>query len=229
MIQFFEDWVFIISKFYCQKNTIQPYELSDLRQFINFRLLEQLPKIKANYKGQSSLRTYISSIILNLCREFRKKNCSKSILTQFEINSELHHPYNDANLAENQLALENETNNLNNVISMYGSKASKIRLTLKMYYGLKTTRSDILNYCKDAKILTLSTLDGYNEEQLNKNETLTILTELFNEVEGKSNSTEATRKWVSRLIEDILRILNLRESNHTKETLGLLLETSLTR
>ncbi|MFK8036916.1 MAG: hypothetical protein AB8B74_01400, partial [Crocinitomicaceae bacterium] len=54
MIQLFEDWILFISKFYSQKNTIQPYELADLRQFIKIRLVEQLPKIKANYKGEST-------------------------------------------------------------------------------------------------------------------------------------------------------------------------------
>jgi hypothetical protein len=227
ILQLFEDWIFLISKYYSQKNTIQPYELEDLQQFIRTRLIEQLPKIRDSFKGESKLRTYISAIILNLCREFRKKNCSKSILTQAEVSEKIDYQYNNLNQAENNIAIEYEVGNLNKIILMYGTKSVKVKLALKLYYSLKITREEISNYCKDFEVIS-SDLEKEIEEkkQLKKKEALIILTELFNRTECKSNSTEATRKWISRLIDEILIILNKGKSNHTKETLGLLLEKS---
>ena len=223
----FEKWITFISANYIKRNKIHPYDLSDLQQHIKFRILEQLPSIRKNYRGNSKLRTYISAIILNICREFRRKNCEKSISTKIEINDSLLLNQIEYEYIENKIDIEYEIKALNMVIQTYGDKSSKVKIALKLYFGIKLTYDDLSEYCKNSevKITEFSSIVN-REKKLNKRESIFILNQLFNEVEGKSNSTDATRKWVSRIINRTITMLNIRQCNYNKETLGLLIEKS---
>lgn len=230
LLEIFEEWISFISQHYSRKNTIQPYDLIDLEQFVRTRLIEQLPKIKTNFKGGSKIRTYMSSIILNLCREFRRKHCGKSILTQTEITDWNHLHHHRSNSAVEDMAIEHEIQKLKRIITMFGAKSPKIKLTLKSIYRLPVSEKDLFSYCQNSEIKSLNAYSKLNgKQENNKKEIIQLLTELFNLVENKENSTEATRKWVARLINEILDTLNSDQSNHSKETLGYLLERSESR
>jgi len=226
VIKSFNPWILFLSKRYALNNTIQPYELQDLRQFIQLRLLEIFPKLKHNFKGNSKIRTYISAVILNLCSEFRRKNCSRSILTE-ELKEHESLEMGDTDLSnEKKLIIQSEIEHFELLLVMYGSKSAKIKLSLKMFYGLDLSLQDMLDYCKTNDLVKKYFLNAQSNKVVDykKKEAIATLTDLFNEVENKNNSTEATRKWIIRTIKDIIHTLNKSQSKFDKHTLGLLIE-----
>lgn len=225
IINSFEEWIDFTINRYCTFNSIYPYEKKDLKQYINIRLIEDLPKIKVNYKGKSKLKTYMIAVTLNLSREFKKKNCTRSVSIENEKATPPKAPYfDDFNNIEKSIYIKAEIEQLKIVMAIFGSKSHKIKLAIMVYYGLTIDKPVLFAYCKD-NALTETFLPKLNKGiELNKKTTTSILTQLFNETENKTNTDEATRKWVSRTIEEIVKLLNIGLSKHTKETLGVLLE-----
>lgn len=224
-IHLFEDWIVFITNRFCRSNSIDPYEAEDLRQFVKMRLVEQLPKIKTNFKGEAKLRTYISAIILNLCREFRRVNCSKSVFTSTNLESLTDQLISNGNSSEKNIALKREIEKFNRIILMYGTKKTKVKIALSLYYGLDPGIENLRVYCNENhNIASSAHQEIINAKKRNKKEGLKIFTDLVNQTESKTNTVEASRKWVSRTIDDILKILNCQGGEHTKETLGVLIE-----
>ncbi len=225
IIKSFEEWIDFTINRYCTFNSIYPYEKKDLKQFINIRLIEDLPKIKVNYEGKSKLKTYMIAVTLNLSREFKKKNCTKSItMANDKTTSSKAFYIDDFNNIEKSIYIKAEIEQLKIAIAIFGSKSHKIKLAILVYYGLTIDKSVLFAYCKD-NALTETFLPKLNKGiEINKKTTISILTQLFNDTENKTNTDEATRKWISRTLEEIVKLLNIGLSKHTKETLGVLLE-----
>lgn len=167
----------------------------------------------------------MSAVVLNMCREFRRRNCSKSVFAK-----PLQEDLNDLSLSHRQettnkdIWISSEVKRLNQVLSMFGSKSEKLILALKVYFGLKLNTGVIDNYLKNPSRSEYF-LESYNKIQASKKQSrLSFLSSIFNEAELKTSAEDATRKWVNRSVVAVLKLLNTGKRMHTKETLTILLE-----
>ncbi len=225
VVESLEGLVVFVANRFVQKHNIFPYEVVDLYQFVRLRLIESLGRIRTTYKGGGKVKTYISAVILNFCREFRRKNCTISVFADSVDNLRTDISINELTQSpDSRLHITLELKRLHSIFVLYGAKEHKVRITLMVYFEVHVKKEDVMNYVS-AEVKSNQFFKQLNSGMnKSKKEVISKLTEMFNEVENKSNSFEATRKWIARLIDDVLQMLNVGASLYTKETLGILLE-----
>lgn len=221
----FEEIVFKVSKYFCSKYHIHPYDQEDLIQYVRLRVLENKDQIRANYLGRAQLATYLSSVVLNLCREFRKKNCSRSVFAEDnDLDPDVPDKHTSAQEILKGIHISNEVKRLNSILILYGSKEAKIVLMLKAYFHIKITQTDFLKYCDDPSIMANYMLKFMRADKPKKKDVVSLLTSLFNQVENTQKTDEATRKWIERTNKHVIKLLNTGGRKYDQETLGILLE-----
>jgi hypothetical protein len=220
----FEHLIFSISKKFAEKHSIEPYELKDLQQYVRLRLLEKLNDIQKGFKGECQIKTYIYAVLLNFCREFRKKNCSKSIWQNSDTNEELTSVTDAEHYITKDLHIAQEINRFNVILIILGSQAAKILLALKVLFEQKITYYDLVLYSQNRRLSLhyLKKLNGV--EKRAKGASIVLLTQIFNDVEPKNSSVDSTRKWVERKTNHIIDLMNTGNKTHDKESLSILME-----
>ncbi|MBO6515044.1 MAG: sigma-70 family RNA polymerase sigma factor [Bacteroidia bacterium] len=225
VIDSFEEIIAFTAARFITKNNLSPYTHDDLCQYIRLRLLETLAKIRENYKGEARLTTYISAVVLNLCREFRRKYCSRSIFSDSDTSSNHEVSLTGAGTqTDSKLHISYELEKLRLIFALYGAREQKVKIALMAYFDINISIDDVLKYISDRgkSETVLQQIKSAHDKP--KKEIISRLTDIFNDLEDKNTTFEATKKWISRAINDILSMLNRDSSIHTKETLGILLE-----
>ena len=100
---------------------------NDIKQQVNEELLKKVPKIQSQYQGKSSLKTYLSVIVTNICNDithFDRKiifvSVKESMIPDF-----------DAKAFEN-LLIKEEIRNLKNTFNLYHRQKPRLLLLLKL-------------------------------------------------------------------------------------------------
>lgn len=222
----FDQWIKIVSRAFCKSHIIEPYEREDLIQFVKLRFLEKMSNIQDNYRGDATIKTYVCAVTLNFCREFKRKNCSKSVIALTNSYSdEILNTTETSQYLIKDIHIASEIKRLDRIFLILGTKVPKVLIALKLYFGLTLQRKDVFAYSKDIELSNRIVREAGKLENTQKQSVFYFLTNLFNEVERVERSSEATRKWVDRTISHILSLLNKGNlSTHTKETLSILME-----
>ncbi|MBO6516646.1 MAG: hypothetical protein JJ975_08850 [Bacteroidia bacterium] len=221
-----EELINLVASKFCRTYSVYPYEKEDLIQFMRLRYFEQFNTARNNYRKEARVKTYVCAVLLNFCREFRRANCSKSIFTESEgIQPEITADGEGELSITKKMVLKYELKRLGYVFKIQGSRKPKVVVALKAYYFIDVTHIDLFKYAQDMDLARyffdlFSRLNGPR-----KNAIISYLTKLFNRVEKKNSSEDATRKWVDRHIALVVKLLNTGgERKHDKETLGILME-----
>lgn len=214
----------IIAKKYVATGMFAASELDDVVQSINESLLTKLPAVQRHYNGTALLKTYLSSIIRNICLKLYQANM-RAVKT-VQLDESIH--ADPEKLTDTHL-IDHAVSRFLIIIDLYHFQKPRLLLCLKLYFRLPITSQDIRSLYPQCSSGDLGRLLGQfhgNYERMNEYEIYDAVTPVMNKYEGKSNSPDALRKWTLSKIQEIIRILNGKPPrfNFDKETLQILIE-----
>ncbi|MEZ5195457.1 MAG: hypothetical protein R2764_03385 [Bacteroidales bacterium] len=127
------------------KGFFHSQEKEELIQMVNEALWGRMENIRKKYNGKASVKTYVSKVILNICREIKRKRKSDPGFDSLE-NKNYKTPSRGLN-PEEELAFRDEYSRFEKILITYYTKRSKIELCLKLIYRIAVFLSDFSNYC----------------------------------------------------------------------------------
>jgi len=219
----------IIVKRFIASDMFQASEFNDLVQHVNTRLLEKLPRIRAQYNGLSLFRTYISSIIRHECLDLyaaRKSDPGVERLLTDPPNPESTHP-------DTQLLIEHDVKVFRAIIRQFHDEMPKLLLCLKIVYRIPVERQDLLAWwpgCLEPELT--ASVGAINEGQklMPARDRFAVLRPIANKADNSNSTADSVRHWTDDRMRIILKLLNGSPptSAHTPETLGILIEDYFT-
>lgn len=214
-------WAIVRNQFL--KGLVKHSDQDDLFQEINKKLLERMPRIQAQYRTTSKLRTYFSKIIRNICLEdLRKLN----LLMEPQPD-----PYGLVDLAEepvDHFLIQQEFDRFKRIILMLDKNGQKLFLLLKIMNNLPVLRSDLAEFNYKLKEETIEEillkLNACHDQM--KKEKLAVFGEILYLLDGKRIPPDSLRKWYATHLEECLRLMNGNppRSSFNAESLGILME-----
>lgn len=225
-VERFRDIIEYVVRKYNDPYYLHPFSADDLRQHIYLNLLENIERVKAIYRGEARVRTYMSAVIRNYALGFirsRRSDRPEAIDTDKQAT-----PFAGQQQVVAGMEISIEIKRLTQILILFGKKKGKVELVLKGYFGRVLTREDVEKYLSkliNEKFL-MAFIERVNSRSGNTDgEIFEIYTDFFNEVEGKQNTVDAMRKWTLRVIDELIQKLNNthEKRTHNKESLGILL------
>ena len=224
LIVSYQNLIEIIIKKFISSGSINPTDKDEFLQIINERLLSSSEKIKKQYKGISLLKTYLSTIIRNICLEEINKR-KKYNYIELE-NSNITNLFEDH--MNDESYLEYEFDRLNKILDMYNTKTSKLVLCFKVMFRLPINVSDFKTYCQKFKIDKMNQLiDSVKPNKIIPEfELFKILTPYINRCDNQVNQADTLRRWTKRKLDEIIELMNGNppRANYDKDTLQILIE-----
>jgi hypothetical protein len=212
----------VVSK-YVRYGYFKPDEKNDVIQTTFLKLLDKIPSIQRNYKDKFMLKTYLSTIITNLVREYIRQN---KYIPNTEVQD--YHLQSADNYLLEEIYVKEHIDRLHKIFILYGKEKHKLILLLKIVYRIPIKQTDIYRYYHKADSRDVDELISKleNHSQINDKELFSIITPFLNSYEGKNNSTEAIRKWIKRKINEVIELMNGSPPihNYDSETLQILVE-----
>ena len=196
---------------------------NDLKQQVNENLLKKTPRIQSQYQGKSSLITYLSVIITNICKDiiqFENKitfvSVKESMIQDFD-NKVLEH-----------LIVQEEIKKLRNTFDLYQRKKPRLLLLLKLRFRMSIGFNDFKAVYPNITVFEFKQfmirIAPYDENTDVK--IFSALTEIINKHENKNNTPDAIRKWIKQKINELIDYMNGDPpvSNYNEETIQILFE-----
>ena len=210
--------------YYVKKKMFSAGDAPDVIQSVNERLIMQLPKISEQYNGSSTLETYMSVVIHNICLKIHRDDPPPPPSAGF---SEGTAPVQDFPVSG--LYIRQEVEKLRTIFILLYRKRNKFILCAKYYYRLPVTENDIRRAFPSIHfddITTLTALSASNGEQMHFEEIFTIIARCVMKYENVMIDHDSLRRWTVRTIDQVVRQLNgdPPESAHTAETLKELID-----
>ena len=217
-------WIKVVVARYVGKGIIPHREQEDAEMAIMEKFINQKEKIDMSFKGNSKLSTFYIAVINKMCCELVRKesrqwySISDDIVDRcekFSVNSSIE--------SDKKLAITMEIKRLTDVMFFFNGDRTKVNLCLKIYFDIDMTEKEIREYKhildSDVKVVLNRPKD------MSKAEKYDLMAIIINNAEGKNIKGDAIRMWLEKKIQIILSRLNSKhESNHDKESLGILLE-----
>jgi hypothetical protein len=200
------------------------HEKKDIIQTINEQLLLKIPKIKEQYKGISTLRSYLAVIIQNICNEIlRKKKHFKNVELETAIITDDRAPN-----PQNALIIQQEIIRLRHALDLYHKQRNKLIICLKMKFRIPFSIDDFQQYVEKITYEEYLQFEHKVTPYIESTDLCIYdaLIVICNKYENKNNTTDSLRKWVGLKIKELIEFLNgvPRASNYTEETLQILFE-----
>ena len=220
----YQETIRIIVGKYVTSGMFRQSETEDIIQTVNDLLLERRPQIRSQYTESTLLRTYLSSIIRNIClKEFHaRRRAPRNI------------PLDEEGLGRPDSAFDRplireEVARFRKILGMYHGELPKLLICLKLYFHLPVSRQDVLAWypgCGKRGLEFMLKAFGGNYDELTEARVFRLFTNVINKAEKKRNRPHAIQKWTNRRINEILELLNgdSPASAHDRETLKILLE-----
>jgi hypothetical protein len=199
-------------------------ERNEVKQYINFELLNKISKIQSQFHQKSLLRTYLGAIIRNICNEIiRNKQKSNFILfDKIEVVDET------IEKSKNSLIFEEEMIRLRKIIGAYYKNKDKLILCLKIKYKMFIEIEDFRKFNKNITQEEFETFlkDIQSYDNCPESKIFQALTFILNKYENKGSTPDSIRKWVTDKIIEIIDLLNGSppSSKYDKETVQILFE-----
>lgn len=213
----------VIVRGYSIRGFVSDRDSDDLVQEINQELLGRLGKIRVQYNGKSSLKTYFSVIIRNICRERFRKNPGLEEPRSPEYNRLERHtnPRND-------LIIMQEYERLEKVLKLMLKDRARFNIMLRFILDLRISKVDLYSfeYLDEGEATGL--IDELNGSAgLSKKQIFSKLSEILKILEKRETSPESLRKWFKSRSDEFIRLMNgdPPRSAYSMETIQILIET----
>ncbi len=214
---------------YSRRYEIHPFTTDDLQQEVKMLMLERLESIQRSYRGEASISHFLVVVIRNTCREIsRRKKLGNFRETKLEEKDRAKLKTSGFS-TDGQVYIQEEVRRLEMIFSLYGVVLPRIRLAFKGFFRLEIFSIDIKRYISGYQVNVM--VDAFvhllnSEKKSTDKEVFKKLTQLFNTVEEKQNTTEAVRKWTLRKSQEVIELLNGRDRNrfYSRESFKVLFE-----
>lgn len=197
-------------------------EKEDLKQQINEELLKKIPKLQAQYNGKSTLTTYLSAVIVNICYEILRKNKKNHLYIKEEFQVEYGSEVMDTFIIKEEIKL------FKNALELFYKQKSRLILFLKLKYRIPLSLSD---FKKVYIQITGKEFDDFIQriDPFDLATDVKIFTELvpfIKKYENKEVTPDSIRKWIKQKTNELIEIMNGDPpvSNYNEETLQILFE-----
>jgi RNA polymerase sigma factor (sigma-70 family) len=222
--------VVVIVQVFMKSGYFRGEEKEEIVQQINEKLLSRIEKIRQQYNGIAQLRTYFSAVIRNLCLEIIRKGRNRDVIRLVQ---EYDHNLSYSPDQLNSMIINQELERLENILSMFVTLRIKMQISFKAILRIPVAEKELQEYCLNGD---LNEIIGNSQAILsgsgrNDKEIYRSLTALFNTVENKSNSLDATRKWITTREDEVIELLNGNppRAYYDQESFRILLERYFTR
>ncbi len=224
LIVLYQPIVAIIVRKYIGSGLFRRDDFDEVVQTINERLLSKIHIIRDQYNGSSLLKTYVSSIIRNICLKLHdenKRHAHQSLTDDSAVPdpASLHTRY----------VIEHERKQFRAVITLFEKHRPKLFLLLKVTYRLPVSGMEIREWFpnsppRDAE--ELARLFEGEYRAMTDGDVYRALTPYLNRWEGKKTTHDALRKWIDSKIGEIIVVLNgdPPTKSHNQDSLKILIE-----
>ena len=224
LILAYQGMVEIIVKKYIRSGMFSVDSYSDVVQTVNVELLHRVHAIQANYNGSSLLRTYVSTVIRNICLKLHDKGIYEKPDNPPVIEKLLPHAS-----ALDRYSVGQARRTFWAIMQQFSKDLPKLIICLKLRYRIVLEREDVLHWypeCSSEAMSQLIARFGSHSPSRTEKETYVLMTPIVNAAEGKSNSPDALRKWTASKIDEILGLLNssIPQSSFDEDSLRILVE-----
>lgn len=206
---------------------------ADIIQNINEQLLKRKEKIQQQYVQKASVGVYFNAIINNICIDLYRKEKKKISIVSYP-----HHtsssPFFSVLVEKedylfNRLIIQEELEKLSAILKTFPKHQAKLALCLKLISGVTIQHSDILYYHPNHPKQKLNAFLTFLETQApNLTDKLIYeqLNHLFNEVENKTTTVDAVKKWIEYKVKQMIYLLNNHSNyaNYDKSSFKILLK-----
>lgn len=213
-------------RYFTRSGFFKPEDEEDMIQDLSLFLLEKSAAIIDGYQGRAKFSTYITTILINRCR-ILAKNSRKIIYEELSSTQLL-------SISESRVPmflLADEFNKLDTFFTLCMKKKFRLILCLKLIYKLPVSESDITSVFPGKnldinEIEKIKRMGDFSNTKLKDYQIYAGLTDFLNTYEGKSNSSDAIRRWVDDKMEEMIQFLNgqPKQSDFTRESLQILVE-----
>ncbi len=222
----YQETLQIIVRIYIRCGMFRAQDSEDIIQSLNERLLERFPSIRARFNGSTMIRTYLSAVVRNLCIDLYhdRKRVPNGIPLEAIA------PVSRPDVA-GRYDIEHTRRLFRAVLKQFDYRLELPRLLfcLKLRYRIPIERKDVLQWypsCQPKDLASTVGKFGGNYESLTDKEIYELITPLLNQVDGRSNTPEAIRRWTKERIDNIIELLNGSppSGSFDEETLEILVE-----
>jgi DNA-directed RNA polymerase specialized sigma24 family protein len=199
-------------------------EIDEVVQSVDLELLEKMQVIKRQYNGTTLLKTYISSIIRNICLRLKQKQHGDPYTSVLDEEAVA-----DPEKVDTRLILKDVIDHLRLILQLFDRHLPKVLLALKIYYQIPILQNELVSWYprSDSAVRHgLVSLFTRQSDPVTPNEVYQQVAPLINALEGKNNTPDAFRKWSGDKIEEIIDLLNgsPNSRNFDKDSLRELVE-----
>ena len=198
----------------------------DITQEITTRILEyKIPYLQKNYKAQyGQLKSYFEKTVYNIAIElvhaaYRQENLHQHMNVMPQVTT---------TIDGRQELLLDELQKMQKFLTKFQRQKAKLLLLMKLYSRTIIAQEDILNFkpeASDEEVQSILTIFGRNYAKYDDSYLYLKINNLINDVEGKTNSSEALRKWLSNRLTDLKVWMNQHSSlKYDKEALRNLMQ-----
>ncbi|HEX2922307.1 MAG TPA: hypothetical protein VHO50_14185 [Bacteroidales bacterium] len=212
----------VVQKF-VKTGRIRLEEKNDLKQQVNEYLLKKMPRIQNQYQRRSSLKTYLSVIITNICNDIIKH---ENKITIVSLEDSMIQGYD--NQALENLIFKEEIKKLKNTINLHPKNKPRLLLLLKIKFRMPVGVYDFKAVYPHITVFDFKQfmvrIGPYVENTDVK--IFSALTEMTAKHENKKNTPDAIRKWIKLKINELIDLMNGDPpvSKYNEETIQILFE-----
>jgi DNA-directed RNA polymerase specialized sigma24 family protein len=225
---FFQEKLQIIVKTYIRCGMFKPQDFDDILQTLNETLLVRLPSLKAHFNRSTTLRTYLSAVVRNLCIDLYHHQNRQHQLRTIPFQEAFPSPHTDFVVLYD---IHHIRRLFQAILKQFDYKLElpRLLLCLKLRYRIPIVREDIIKWypgCERNDIRRLLRNFSGNYENLTDAEISRRITPLLNMADGRENTPEAILRWTKERVDNILELLNGSPptASFDEETLKILLD-----
>jgi hypothetical protein len=196
----------IIAMYFVATGMFRVKEVDDVVQSISLEILTKIPLIRQKYNGSTLLRTYVSTIVRNFC--IRQKLIERGISPDQEIEVDM---ISADVRTDHHLLLKEAIARLRTVFAMFDAHLPKLLLALKIYYKMPIAREEMEAWfpgSTPALREEFVRLFQGQENPTDRTNIYEVVLPLINELEGKTNTRDAFRRWSWAKIDEVVRLMN---------------------
>ncbi|OJJ23738.1 hypothetical protein BKI52_05150 [marine bacterium AO1-C] len=224
----FQQSILKIVRKFKQKGGFSQDSEADITQEVTTRVLEQrIHYLQKNYDPKfGNLKQYFEKMVYNITIELvNASNRRQKVHQTMDMeNAPQIATYSDA---KQELILD-ELQKVQKFLARFQRQKPKLLLLMKLYSRTIIKPEDILNFKPTAtseEIQEILATFGKNYATYDDSYLYSKINQLINEVEGKTNSSEALRKWLSNRLTDLNVWMNRHSSlKYDKEALRNLIQ-----
>ncbi len=219
----------IIVRVFVRSRQIRDCDHDEVISYINEKLLLKIERIRSQYNGVSMMRTYMSTVIRNLCLE--KIRESHSGLVEEPSQFLEYAAYSPANQL-NDIVIRQELQRLTKVMISFGSDRQRLEFCLKVMYRIPVTKEEFCSIAEGLNTNKLSFLwNSFNLKSIvEERDQYLRLTTLFTLIDGNKKSRDSIRKWIHHRLHQVISLMNgnPKRADYNEETVQLLFERYFT-